>query len=206
MFGIAALMFGLNFAYRVEDQSGEWIVVLGGLVMMGFALFASFGLIAVVRIRLTLDSGMLDATVVDGHNWLLVPHFRSVRLKLTDVRSVERRCEIFRQLGLNSMRDALSVVTAGGERIGLFSNTLGSSETLPLDEVAEAIAAAAGVPVTDDGTVRARGPGLYGAASSTWTEQPLDTASASKARRAVIVAAQISGTVLLLIFALRACL
>jgi len=205
MFGIAAMMFGLPVSDRAADRSGDWMVVLGGLVMTGFAVFATFALVAVLRIRITLDAAMLDATVVDGHSWFLMPHFRSVRLRLTEIRSVERRCELFRQLGLGSMRDAVSVVTTGGERIGLFSNTLGSSDTLPLDEVADAIAAAAGTHVTDDGTVRANGPGLYGAASSSWAEVPLDTATASKARRAVIVTAQIFGTILILAFALRAC-
>jgi uncharacterized membrane protein len=206
MFLIAALMFGLQFTFRAADHGGDWIVVLAGFVMTGFAVFATFGLIAVVRIHLTIGAGVLDATVVDRHNWLLVPHFRSVRLPLSDIRSVERRCELFRQLGLSTMRDALSVVTAGGERIGLFSNTLGSSDTLPLDEVADAIAAAAGITVTDDGTVRTKGSGLYGAASSSWTEKPLDSATASRAQRAVVVTAQICGALLLLTFVLRACL
>ncbi len=43
------------------------------------------------------------------------------------------------------MRDALSIVTEDGERIGLLSNTLGNLSTLPVDDVANAIAAAAGV-------------------------------------------------------------
>lgn len=205
MAAMATLLFSLPAIIGSADHSADWIVDLTGLVMTGFALFATFALVAVVRIRVTLDAAILDATVVDGHNWLLIPHFRSVRLPLSDVRSVERRTEFFRTLGIGTMRDALSVVTAGGERIGLFSNTLGSADTLPLDEVAGAIAAAAGIAVTDDGTVRTRGSGLYGAASSSWNEKPLDEAAASKARRNVLLTAQICGSLLVLVFALRAC-
>ena len=103
------------------------------------------------------------------------------------------------------MRDALSIVTEDGERIGLFSNTLGNLSTLPVDDVANAIAAAAGVTVTDDGTVWARGSGLYGGASSSWTERPIDAASASKARHGAILTVQICTALLLLTFVLRAC-
>jgi hypothetical protein len=105
---------------------------------------------------------------------------------------------------MSTMRDALSIVTTGGERIGLFSNTLGSADTLPLDDVANALAAAAGIAVTDDGTVLAKGSGLYGAASSTWTERPLDPVTANKARHSAIVVAQICSALLLLTFVLRA--
>jgi hypothetical protein len=206
MFGIAALIFAIPAITGSADHSADWIADLTAIVMSGFGLFATFALVAVTRIRLTLDAGMLDATVVERHDRLLIPHFRSVRLPLTDIRSVERRTELFRTLGISTMRDALSVVRADGERIGLFSNTLGSADTLPLDEVADAIATAAGVAVTDDGTVRTRGSGLYGAASSSWTEKPLDEATANKAQRNVILAAQICGTLLVLVFALRACL
>jgi hypothetical protein len=101
------------------------------------------------------------------------------------------------------MRDALSIVTVSGERIGLFSNTLGSASTLPLDDVANAIAAAAGVPVTDDGTVRTRASGLYGAAASSWTERPLDEADANKARRGVKLTLAICTALLLLTFLVR---
>jgi hypothetical protein len=103
------------------------------------------------------------------------------------------------------MRDALSIVTTGGERIGLFSNTFGSSDTLPLDDVAEALAAAADVPITDDGTVLGHGSGLYGAASSTWSETSLDAASARRARNSVVLTVQITTGLLLLGVLLRAC-
>ncbi len=204
MFGFAALLFALPFAFG-GDRSGDWIVVLTALALVGFGIFATFGLIAAVRTSVTLDAKTLDATVVTGHNALLVPQFREVHLPISQIRSVERRCEIFRTLGFFTSREALSIVTTGGERIGLFSNTLGNVSTLPLDEVADAVALAAGIPVTDDGTVRTKGSGLYGAASSSWSERPLDKASASKARRMAIATAQICTALLLLTFLLRAC-
>jgi hypothetical protein len=203
MFGTAAVVLSLQFAYGLGDHSGNAIVAVAGLVVAGFGVFATFALVAVVRTRVTLGTAMFEATVVDRHNWLLVPHFRSIRLPLSDIRSVERRTEMFRTLGLATMRDALSIVTASGERIGLLSNTLGSSDTLPLDEVAGAIAAAAGIAVTDDGTVRTRGSGLYGAASSSWNERPLDEASAGRARRLVRRTIQICTALMLLGFVLR---
>jgi hypothetical protein len=206
MFSIAGLLFSLPLTYDNGDHSADWIVILIGLVIVGFGIFATFALIVAVRTEITLDSSTLEATVVGGHNLLLVPQFRKIRLPLSQIRSVERRCEIFRRLGLSTMRDALSVVTADGERIGLFSNTLGNLSTLPIDNVANAIAAAAGVTVTDDGTVWARGSGLYGAASSYWIERPLDAASAHRARHAAIRTVQICTALLLLTFVLRACL
>ncbi|HEY1882042.1 MAG TPA: hypothetical protein VGG51_03250 [Candidatus Cybelea sp.] len=205
MFGISALLFGLPYAYSA-DRSGEWMVLLTGVVTTGFGLFATFGLVAAVRTRVTLGAATLEARVIAGHSRLLVPHFREVRLPLSDIRAVERRSEIFTTLGFSTMRDALSIVTAEGERIGLFSNTLGNASTLPLDEVASAIAAASGIAVTDDGTVRAKGSGLYGAASSSWSEAPLDDTSARKARRAAIATVQFCAVLLLLTLVLRACL
>lgn len=205
MFGIAALLFALPFTFG-GDHDGVWMVALTGLAMLGFGTFVSFALIAAVRTRVSVGATMLDAMVVTGHNALLVPHFRAVRLAFSDIRSVERRCEVFRTLGFITTREALSVVTAEGERIGLFSNTLGNVSTLPLDDVADAVAAAAGIAVTDDGTVRTRGSGLYGAASSSWNERPLDPAGATKAQRAALVTVQICTALLLLVFLLRACL
>jgi hypothetical protein len=201
MFGIAGLLVSLPFTLGGADHTGDWMVFATALVVAGFGVFITFASVAIARTRLTLDATTLDATVVDGHNWFLVPRFRSIRVPLHDIQSIERRNEIFKTLG---MRDALSIVTSGGERIGLFSNTLGSLDTLPLDEVANAIAAAAGIGVTDDGTVLTRGSGLYGAASSTWTERPLDPTSANKARRTAIVAAQICSALVLLTYVLRA--
>ncbi len=203
MFGVATLQFSLAPAFS-GNHSGSWIVMLAALVTMGFCAFATFALIAAVRTRVTLGAATRDAVVVDGHNWFLMPHFREVRVPLSDIRSVERRSEIFRTLGLSTMRDALSIVTADGERIGLFSNTLGSASTLPLAEVAGAIAEGAGVAVTDDGTVLTKGSGLYGEASSAWTEQPLDAVHARKASHVAVVTLQICTLLLILTFVLRA--
>lgn len=205
MFSIAGLLFSLPLMHDNGDRSADWIVILPGIVIVGFGIFATFVLIVAVRTRITLGATTLEATVVAGHNLLLVPQLRKVGLPLSQIRSVERRCEIFRRLGLLTMRDALSIVTEDGERIGLFSNTLGNLSTLPIDDVANAIAAAAGVTVTDDGTVWARGSGLYGGASSSWTERPIDAASASKARHGAILTLQICTALLLLTFVLRAC-
>lgn len=205
MFSIAGLLFSLPLMHDNGDHSADWIVILPGLVIVGFGIFATFVLIVAVRTRITLGATTLEATVVAGHNLLLMPQLRKVELPLSQIRSVERRCEIFRRLGLLTMRDALSIVTKDGERIGLFSNTLGNLSTLPIDDVANAIAAAAGVTVTDDGTVWARGSGLYGGASSSWTERPIDAASASKARHGAILTLQICTALLLLTFVLRAC-
>ncbi|HET6275171.1 MAG TPA: hypothetical protein VFE16_04440 [Candidatus Cybelea sp.] len=206
IFSIAALIFSLPLMYDNGDHSVDWIVILTAIVIVGFGIFATFALIVAIRTEITLGATALEATVVAGHNLLLVPRMREVRLPLAQIRSVERRCEIFRRLGLYTQREALSIVTADGERIGLFSNTLGTLSTLPIDEVANAIAAAAGIAVTDDGTVWAKGSGLYGAASSSWTERPLDAASASKARRAAVLTVQICTALLLLTFVLRSCL
>jgi hypothetical protein len=206
MLGIAGLLFSIPAIDGSSDHSADWIVDLTGVIMLGFAIFMTFGLVAVVRTRISLDAETLDATLADGHNWLLVPHFREVRLSVEDIGSVERRTEVFRTLGMSSMRDALSVVTKRGERIGLFSNTLGTVSTLPLDEVANAIASAAGVPVTDDGTVATKGSGLYGAAASSWKERPLDPASATKARSRATRTMQIVFGLVFFTFALRACI
>ncbi len=206
MYAFAALIIGLPFAHAAGDRPGDWFVITGGVVMACFGLVASFAFVAVVRTRVTLDGRALAATVVDRHNGFLVPHFRSVDVPVREIASVERRSEVYHTLGLRSMRDALSIVTTGGERIGLFSNSLGSADILPLDDVAEAIAAAAGVPVKDDGTVLARGSGLYGAAASSWTERSLDPARASSARRSVMLTIQITTGLLVLSVLLRALL
>lgn len=203
MFAMAAILFSLPFVYG-GGRSGDWTIALTGIVMTGFAIFATFGSIAATRTRVTLGATTLEATVVAGHNWCLAPQFREILLPLSEIHSVERRCEIFRTLGFLTMREALSVVTTRGQRVGLFSDTLGNAGTLPLDEVANAIAAAAGTPVRDDGTVRTKGSGLYGAASSSWGERPLDEVRARKGRRAAIATAQICSAILLLTLLLRA--
>jgi hypothetical protein len=203
MFVIAAVMFDVPFMVGGTDHSGDWIVDVAALVVTGFGVFAFFALVAALRTHLTLGATSLEGTVVEGHNRLLVPKFRSFRLALSDIRSVERRTEMFRTAGLTTMRDAVSLVTTAGERIGLFSDTLGSAQTMPVDDVSNAIAAAAGIAVTDDGTVRTKGSGLYGAASSTWTETPLDATSAIKARHTALFTAQFCTALLLLVFVLR---
>ncbi len=203
MFAIATLLFSLPPMFG-QDIGGDSIVVVVAVIITGFGIFATFALVASVRTHVTLGASTLEATVVDGHSWFLMPHFREVRLPLSDIRSIERRTEIFRTLGLLTMRDALSIVTVDGERIGLFSNTLGNASTLPLDEVAYAIAGAIGVAVTDDGTVLTKGSGLYGQASSSWTETPLGELAAKKERRIVIATLQICTILLLLTFAVRA--
>jgi hypothetical protein len=206
LLGIAGLMFALPIMYGGKDDLADALIIASGLVQLGFGVFATFALAAVVQTHVTLDEKTLEATVIEGHNWFLVPRFRSFRLSLRAVRSVERRSEIKRMLGMSTVREALSIVTTGGTRIGLFSDTLGSADTLPIDDVANAIATAAGIAVTDDGTVLTKGSGLYGAASSSWTERPLDAATASKARRAAIVTAQICSALILLTFVIRALL
>jgi hypothetical protein len=197
LLGIAGLMFALPIMYGGKDDLADALIIASGLVQLGFGVFATFALAAVVQTHVTLDEKTLEATVIEGHNWFLVPRFRSFRLSLRAVRSVERRSEIKRMLGMSTVREALSIVTTGGTRIGLFSDTLGSADTLPT---------AAGIAVTDDGTVLTKGSGLYGAASSSWTERPLDAATASKARRAAIVTAQICSALILLTFVIRALL
>jgi hypothetical protein len=133
MFSIAGLLFSLPLTYDNGNHSADWMVILIGLVIAGFGIFLTFVLIVAVRTRITLGATTLQATVVGGHNFFLVPQLREILLPLSQIRSVERRCEIFRRLGLSTMRDALSIVTKGGERIGLFSNTLGNLSTLPVD-------------------------------------------------------------------------
>jgi hypothetical protein len=205
MFGFAALLFWLPFSFG-SDRGDDWVVALPGIVLAGFGVFATFAFVAAVKTRIALDATSFAATVVDGHNRFLMPRFRHVQLSLSDIRAVERRSEIFRSLGFYTMRDALSLVTAENERIGLCSNTMGSAATFPIDEIAEAVARAAGITVTDDGTVRTKGSGLYGAASSSWSEAPLDDVRAGKMRRTAILTAQLCALALLLTLALRACL
>jgi len=205
LFAIASIMIVSQLVYDGGDRGGIALVGGAALVVACIGVIAAFAFAAVLRTHVTLTAAALEATVVEGHSWFLLPRFRAIRLPLSEIRSIERRTEIVRTLGLNTQRDALSLVTIGGERIGLFSNTLGSADTLPLDEVAGAIAAAAGLTVTDDGTVRARGwgSGLYGAASSAWNETPLDLAAAARARRTVVLTVQIGSALLVLTFLLR---
>jgi hypothetical protein len=205
MYGAAVLLFSLPLIAGVSDPTGSWIVDATGAVMVGFGLFMTFGLIAIVRTRISLNATTLEATVPSHHSLLLVPSFRVIALPVTQIRSVERRQEAFRSFGLTNLRDSLSVVTTGGERIGIFSNTSGPSSQLPLDEIADAIASAAGTSVTDAGTVWTKAPGLYGEASSSWSEQRLDDTGAMKVRRAAVRTAQLFVVLLLLVIVLRTC-
>ena len=209
MFGVAALLFSVPALAGETDHSGDGFVYGTGVIMAGFGLFLTFGLIAIARTRIALEDGiagtLLDATVPNGHSWLLVPRLRTIRLPVAEIRSVERRQEVTRSFGLSSLRDALSVVTATGERIGLFSTASTALIRLPLDEIAGAIAAAAGVAVADDGTVLTKASGLYGEASSSWTERPLDAPAAGKARRAAYLTLQIIVALMSITFIVRAC-
>jgi|GEM_PF-2201584 len=209
IFGVAGLLFVLPVILGGVDRGGLTIIDVTGVVIAGFGVFMAFGLSAFARTRISLVTGLggvsLEATVPVGHNRFLMPRFRTTRLPAREIGSVERRVEVFRTFGLTSMRESLSVVPDGGERIGLFSNANGSLNRLPLAEIAAAIAAAAGVAVTDDGTVLTKGRGLYGEASSTWNERPLDAPSASKARRAATRTLQILVGLMMLGFVLRAC-
>jgi hypothetical protein len=209
MYGVVILLFCIPVLAGGTDPTGNAIIYVTGTIMAGFALFLTFGLIAIARTRITLQmragGAVLDAIVPGGHNLLLVPRLRAVRLPVAEIRSVERRQEVVRSFGLSSLRDALSVVTTTGERIGLFSTAASSLINLPLPAVADAIAAAAGVAVTDDGTVVTKASGLYGEASSSWTEKPLDAPAANKARRVAAVTLQIVVGLMMLTFIIRAC-
>jgi hypothetical protein len=205
MFAVAAVLFSLPLLVGGGDPGANSIVAITGIIMVGFGLFMTFGLIGVVRTQIGLKGPNLEATVPQHHSRLLVPKFRVIAVPLGQIRAVETRQEAFRSFGLVNLRQSLSIVTSDGERIGLFSNTLGPAAQLPLDEIAGAIAAGAGVAVTDAGTVWTTAPGLYGEASSAWREQPLDQAGAIKVRGAALRTAQIAGTLMLLVLALRAC-
>jgi hypothetical protein len=209
IFAIAAGVAGLAFASAGSDVTAAWILAVTAVITTAFGLFMTFGLIAFARTRISLgtDAGgtFLDGVVVAGHNRWLVPRFRAFRLPAAQIRSVEKRREIVRLFGFSTLEEALSIVTVGGERIGLFSSSEMSAIQLPLDEAAAAIAAAAGIAVTDAGTVVTTSDDLYGAASSSWTEPPLDPAGARKARAAALRTFQIIFGLMALTYILRAC-
>ena len=205
MYGFAVLLLCLPLISGVSDPIANTILAVTGAILVCFGLFVTFGYIAMARTRISVSATALDATVPSGHNGLLVPRFRTISLPLARIHSVERRQEAFRSFGLVNMRDSLSVVTDDGERIGIFSNTSGPSSTLPLGEIADAIAAGAGTSVTDGGTVWTKAPGLYGTAASTWTEARLDDPSAVKARRMAARTMQVFLVLFLLVVVVRAC-
>jgi hypothetical protein len=205
VFSLGAFLIAVPFLIPGNLTGVAWLLDVCGLVVAGFGCFMLFGLIAFSRMRITLGADSLDATVTAGYSRLLVPRFRTVSLPVAEIRSVERRDEITRMLGLSTERESLSVVTTNGERIGLFSNTAMAVNKLPLAEIANAIAAAAGVPVNDVGTVLVKGAGLYGDASTAWTEPPLDPANAAKAKRSAALTMQILVGLVMACAALRAC-
>ena len=206
MFGIALFLFSLPFWLGAPDPGISAMIEGTALLMAGFGTFFLFGLSAMVRTRITLDGSLLEATIPAGHNWLLVPAFRDVRLPVSQIRSVERRAEIYKWAGFGSLRETLSVVTQNGERIGLFTNTVGPASQLPIDDIAAALARAAGVEVVDGGTVISKAPGLYGQPSSAWTETPLDAATAQRKRAGVARTSQIVFILVMMTLVLRACL
>jgi hypothetical protein len=205
MFGFAVLLFSIPLIAAPVDATSLWIVDGTGAVLLGFACFFVFGLIALARSRISISGTTLHATIPDHHNWLLVPRFRSVGVELGQIRSVDRREEAVRAFGFTTMRRSLSIVTTSGDRIGLFTNTENAVGQMPIDEIAAVIAAGAGIAVTDDGLVLSRAAGLYGAASSAWTETPLDAAGAAKVRRAAARTVQVVTALLLLTLVVRAC-
>ncbi len=204
--GIALLIIALPWVLAGDGDPGPgWTLDLCGSAIFGIASFMLFGVIAMLRTRIRLAGTVLDATVADGHNALLVPHFRTIALDVATLRSVEKRQEIVRSFWLSNLRESISIVTASGERIGLVSATYGVSVQFPVEDAAAAIAAAAHLPLTDDGTVRSTASGLYGAASSAWTERPMDPEAASKARRTALLTTQIIFGLFVLTTLLRAC-
>ncbi|MBD5634393.1 MAG: hypothetical protein IAI49_07925 [Candidatus Eremiobacteraeota bacterium] len=205
MFGFAAIVSSLPVVLPGKDVGSIAAVSVVGAILFGFGVFMCFGLTAVVRTRIAVSADALEAVVPSGHDRLLVPHFRTIRVPLRDIRTVELRTEITSTFGVKNERDALSITTAAGERIGLATDTVGSV-SLPVDDIASAVAAAAGTVVTDDGTVLSNAPGLYGAASSTWTEPALGAADAARFRSIARATAQIATALLLFVFLLRALL
>jgi len=204
-FGLVVLLFALPAIVRRSDPTATLMIDALAVVMLAFGIFYAFGLTAIVRTRIALDGSTLRATVPSHHNLLLVPFFRSIALPVTDIAAVEQRQEAVRSWGLTTLRDSLSIVTVEGERIGLFSDTAGPSLGLPLDDIAAGIAGAAHLEVTQAPMVWSRAPGLYGAASSSWSETPLDASAAANARRIATLTAQICAALILLVFVLRAC-
>ena len=204
MFGVAGLLFSVPFLFASTDAG---IIAMDGaivLVMAGFGVYLTFWLIGAARTRISITGTALAATVPHGRSWLWGPRFRTIALPLGKIRSVERRQEIVQRLGLTKLRESLSVVTSTGERIGLFANG-GGAASLPIDEIAAAIASAAGIAVTHDAPVLSGATDLYGEASSSWTEPPLDAASATKARRAAAITGSVVLALVFLTVMLRGC-
>jgi len=206
LYGVAVFIADIPaIAGGPPDPVAGWILAACGAGIAALASFMAFGWLAVVRTRITVGGTALDAVVPDRHDWLLVPHFRTVHVPLASIARVETRQEVARSAGFPTLRDSLSVVTAGGERIGLVSATAATAAQLPVAAIAAGLAAAASVAVTFRGTVRTKDQGLYGIASSHWDEAPLDAASAAKARHGAVVTAQIVFALMMFTMLLRGC-
>jgi hypothetical protein len=205
LFGVAAFFFAAPWILGPNAAGLVAFFDVLGVFMGGLALFMAFGLIAVSRAHLRLNGATLDGELIGGRTRLFAPRFRAINLPVRDIRSVERREEIVRKFGFTTLRESLSLVTADGTRIGLFSNTYGAFGQMPLAEIASAIAAAADIAVTDRGSVLTTATSLYGQAEPTWNEPPLDPAAAAKARRTATRTMQILVTVVLMLSLLRTC-
>jgi len=205
MYGIAAVLICLPLLESGSDHSFDWIIYLTGGMMVLFGMFMTFYWMVLARTSIRLNGANLEAIVPAHHTWYLAPEFRRIDVPLRKIRSVDRRQEIWRSFGASNLRESLSIVTDGGERIGVVSNSLGYSPTLPIDDIASSIASAAGVSVTNGGTVRSKDLGLYGATSSSWNEPKLDPAVASAARRAAYRTMQIVTALMLVTLVLRGC-
>ena len=203
--GLAAFFFAAPFVLGPNAAGLIVFFFVLGVPMAALGLFMAVGFIAVVRALISLDGSTLDAELIAPPKRPFVPSFRSLHLPVNQIRSVEKREEIVRKYGFTTVRNSLSLVTTNGERIGLFSNNVGSIGQMPLDEIAGAIASAAGIPVTDRGSVLTTTAGLYGEAEATWNEPPLDPAAATKARRTAARTMQILVSVVLLLSLLRTC-
>ncbi len=193
--------------FRLDAQTDQLVAIYGpaALVVLTFGAFMAFGAVALARTRLTLGATSLRGVVPVENGWSFAPSFRTVDVPVSEIRAVDRRVEIVRTLGLSMARQSLSIVTASGERIGLFTNPDTAVVRLPLGEIAGAIAAAAGIAVTDRGTVISKAPGLFGSASSSWTETPLDAPRAARARRGALITLQVIFGLMALTWILRAC-
>ncbi len=105
--------------------------------------------------RLSLDGEGLEYAVPE--RWMSARpglRFRRGRIALADIVSVDRRDEVVRFLRLPGTLNALSIVGADGRRLELVRCQPGP-QVLPVDEIAGRIADAAGLAVTDLGTVEA---------------------------------------------------
>jgi hypothetical protein len=205
MYGVAAFLALVPLMVGRSETGLDVFLILCGLVVAGLATFMLFGFLAFMKAKISLDATALHATIVAGHNRLLVPRFEDVVVPIDEIASVERRTEVLRSFGLSSLRESLSIVTTAGRRIGLCSKINTAVGSLPFDEIAATLASATGKDVIDRGTVMVKGGGIYGETPSTWNEPALDPASAAKARKTAALTMQILVGMVMFIFVLRAC-